>query len=294
MSVSVKDLYPYLKERYDDNMRKYDFQFEKIFTSKGSTRASEPYLESSMTGLIPATTKSQEYPQDDIYMGNLVTLTAITYKLQVPISKEDLEDDNYNIYDGIPASLSKSVQQTVETDAFNILNNAFDATVQTGGDGKELCALDHVLVSGGSWANEMITPAQLSMTSYEQATIDIGNFVNSRGLNTAITPKTLITSISGFRVAKEILGSAKDPENANNAINPYAGNVMLITSPKLTDANKWFIATDTEGLICQKRKFPAEFENATRETNGDALFRTRYRLKFGWTDPRSIYGVAAT
>ncbi len=294
MSVSVTDLYPYLKERYDDNMRKYDFQFEKVFTSKSSNRASEPYLESSMTGLVPSTTKSQEFPQDDIYLGNEVTLKAVTYKLQVPISQEDLEDENYGIYDAVPTSLAKSVQQTVETDGFNILNNAFDATVQTGGDGKELCATDHVLVSGGTWSNEMATAAQLSTASFEQAMIDLMNFPNSRGLNMKVTPKSLLVSPTFHKKAMEIVGSMQDPESANNAVNPYKGIVSVITSPYLTNTNYWYVTTDVEGLLCQKRKFPAEFENATRESNGDALFRTRYRLKFGWSDPRSIYGVAAT
>ena len=37
-----------------------------------------------------------------------------------------------------------------------VLNNAFDSTV-TGGDGKELCATDHPLINGGTFANEPST-----------------------------------------------------------------------------------------------------------------------------------------
>lgn len=294
MSVSVTDLYPYLKAKYDDNMRKYEFNFEKVFTSKTSSRSSENYLENSMTGLIPTTAKSEAFPEDDIYLGNETTLKALTYKLQVPIAKEDLEDENYGIYDSVPTSLAKSVQQTSETDAFNILNNAFDSSVQTGGDGKELCATDHVLVGGGSWSNEMSTPAQLSMTSFEQAVIDLMNMPNSRGLNMKVTPTKLLVSPSFHKKAMEITGSMKDPESAQNANNPYNGMVEVLATPYLTNTNYWFLTTDVEGLVCQKRKFPAEFENATREANGDALFRVYYRLKFGWTDPRSVYGVAST
>jgi|2_EtaG_2_1085320.scaffolds.fasta_scaffold03719_2 phage major head subunit gpT-like protein len=294
MSVSVTDLYPYLKEKYDDQMRNYEFNFEKVFTTKTSNRSTENYLENSMTGLVPQTSKSQAFPEDDIYIGNEVSLTAQTYKLQVPIAKEDLEDENYGIYDTLPSSLAKSVQQTAETDGFNVLNNAFDSGVQTGGDGKELCATDHVLVSGGSWSNEMTTPAQLSMTSFETAMIDLMNMPNSRGLNFRVQPKRLLVSPTFHKKAMEITGSIKDPESAQNAINPYNGSVEVVATPYLTNTNYWFLTTDVEGLLCQKRKFPAEFENATRETNGDALFRVRYRLKFGWSDPRSIYGVAAT
>ena len=61
---------------------------------------------------------------------------------------------------------------TKQVKAAAVLNNAFDSTV-TGGDGKELCATDHPLTNGSTFANEPSTAADLNETSLEDALIKI-------------------------------------------------------------------------------------------------------------------------
>ena len=63
-----------------------------------------------------------------------------------------------------------------------ILNNAFNSSF-TGGDGKELCATDHPLSSGGTLSNELSTAADLNETSLENSLIDIANFKDDRDMN---------------------------------------------------------------------------------------------------------------
>ena len=94
----------------------------------------------------------QKHSQLDTHMKQLHLGFAIT--------EEAVED---NLYDRISArytrALARSMANTKQVKAANVLNNAFDPNF-TGGDGKELCATDHPLVAG-TLSNELATACRL-------------------------------------------------------------------------------------------------------------------------------------
>jgi hypothetical protein len=76
--------------------------------------------------------------------------THETVALAFALTEEAIED---NLYDRLGArytkALARSMAHTKQVKAASILNNAFNSSF-TGGDGKELCATDHPLASGGT------------------------------------------------------------------------------------------------------------------------------------------------
>ena len=74
--------------------------------------------------------------------------THATLVLVGPITEEAIED---NLYDRLASrytkALARSMANTKQVKAANVLNNAFDSS-SAGGDGKELCATDHPIVAG--------------------------------------------------------------------------------------------------------------------------------------------------
>jgi len=284
-------LWPGLKVNFGLSYNEWVEEYSKIFDMETSDKASEEYNETTSFGLVPRKAEGAETTYDDPIQGYKTTLTNLMYSLGFKVTEEMHEDGQYGIIKKMPTYLANSVKETVETMGANILNRAFNASY-TGGDGKVLCATDHPLPGGGSYKNRPTVNADLSATSLEQALIDIGGLVDGRNKKIAVKPVRLIVSTTDDYKASELLDSTKDPESANNAINPAQGRMPYTINHYLTDTDAWFIRTDQEGLICQKRKFPAVFVKDNEFDTDIAKFKTKFRLAFGWYDSRSIYGSA--
>jgi phage major head subunit gpT-like protein len=282
-------LFPGIKEVFGDDYREKAEQYSRYFDLEMSNKTWEEYQEISGFGLVPVKNERSNTQLEDAYQGIKTTLTNVAYSLGYEISHEMLQDDQYQKMMKLPGKLAKSVRVTVETLGGNILNNGF-STSYLGADGKPLFATDHPLPANGSFSNRPTVAADLSETSFEQALIDIRAFVDQRNLPIEATPKLLIVHPSDDYTASKLLESGQEPETANNAINPAKGRMPYMVSDYVTDTDAWFIRTDVDGLLCQKREWPADLQSDINTLNRSAIITTYFRLVFGWYDPRSIYG----
>lgn len=282
-------LEPGLREIYGTSYDQYKEEFSKIFEVRTSKKATEHSLSMTGFGLMPVKTEATGVNYDDPYQGYKHSLTNVTYGLGFIVSREMYEDDQYNKINALPRGLAKSGAHTVEITAANVLNRAFNSSY-TSGDAKEMCATDHPLIAGGTLRNELSTAADLSMTSLEQALIDIQAFTDDRGLVMAARPKQIIIPPNLEWTVKQLLGSSQDPETANNAINPANGMMPYTVNHFLTDTDAWFIQTDVDnGLVFYWRRKP----DFTRDNDFDtenAKYKATMRFVCGWDDPRGIFG----
>ena len=284
-------LEPGLKKIFGDTYDDWDTEYTGFMEIENSKRANEEYQELAGLGLVPTKTEGQNTIFDDPIQGNKETLVNLTYSLGFKVTREMFDDDLYRKIAALPRALAKSVSQTVETEAALILDRAFNASF-LGLDGVELCSRLHTLPGGGTFANKPATDGDLSMTTYEQATIDIELFRDGRNLKLKAMPTMLVTTKTFDATAKRILQSPGDPETAERSINPHQNSVKRMVSHYLQDTDAWFLKTNVPGLICQKRIWPADFAKDNEFDSDVAKFKTYFRLVFGWYDPRSIYGNA--
>jgi phage major head subunit gpT-like protein len=283
-------LEPGIRKWYGDAYNQHPEQYSKIFDVMNSTKFSEHTHSHTGFGLVPEKPQGESVSFAETKQGYKQTLTNVAYGLGFNVTRELFEDDQYNIIKRKPKALATSVRHTVETLSANILNNAFVTTFNTGADGKELCATDHPLLYGGTFKNEPTNAADLSATSLEQAMIDIGDFVDDRGLIVAAKPKMLVVPTELSWRAQRLLGSTLDPESANNAINPANGMVPFTVNNFLTDPDAWFLTTTVDnGLVFYWRRRP-EFTRDNDFDTENAKFKTTFRCVMGWDDPRGIYG----
>jgi len=268
----------------------YTPEWSQIFPTKKSGQAYEKTL--GMTGFGLAVTKTQgaAVSYDDPFQGYTQTVTHYVRGLGYIVTKEMYTDDQYGKINALPKALKYSMIQTKEIDHANVLNRAFSSSY-TGADAKELCATDHPLIGGGTEQNELSTAADLSLTSLEQAMIDIAEMTNDRGLAIRLTPKKLVVAVENDWTAKQLLGSALDPENiASNALNPAKGLMPYIVNHYLTDGDAWFILTDApEGLVSYSR-WPLEFGKDNDFNSDNMLNKATERYSVAWDDFRGIYG----
>ena len=223
--------------------------------------------------------------------------THETIALAFSLTEEAIED---NLYDSLASrytkALARSMAQTKQIKAADILNNAF--TTSLGGDGKPLCATDHPTLGGPDLANELATSADLSEASLEQALIDIAAFTYERGLKIAVQGTKLIIPKELQFTADRILKSTLRVGTADNDVNAIRNMGMIpqgySVNHYLTDPDAFFIMTDApNGMKMFQRVaistgFEGDFET------GNVRYKARERYSFGFSDPRGIFGSPGT
>jgi len=224
-----------------------------------------------------------------VYQGYTKTYTHKTFGRGFMIAKETWDDSLYKNVKQLPRALGRSVRQTIETLAASVFINGFTSTFP-GADGKELFATDHPLLGGGTFSNELATSADLDIVSFEQCMIDIGSFVDDRGLKVIASPKLLVIPPQLEFTAKMLLRSEKLPDTANNNTNPAAGMVPYVVLNWLTDPDAFFLLTDVpDGLNFIWREKP-RFGTEDEWNSEVSKFKTVFRCSYGWTDPRGAFG----
>ena len=293
----AKDLIPGVKTWFGQKYKEYPIEYLDIFEKMNSTRAFEEEVGVTGFGLAAIKNEGTGIAYDEQEQGFVSRYTHVTYGLGFIITREMYED-------GIAVtvalrranSLAFSIRQTKEIVGANILNRAFTAayTMGSNSDGKELCATDHPNKAGGTWRNELSTPADLSEAALEQACIDIAGFTTDRGLTIAIRPKALIIPQALEFDAYRILESIGQSGTANNDINALRSSGKfpqgIMVNHYLTDTDAWFIKTDCpDGLKYMERRADS-FGTENDFDTENAKFKATFRGSFGWSDPRGIFG----
>ena len=190
-------------------------------------------------------------------------------------------------------ALARSMANTKQVKAASILNNAFDSTFAIG-DGKELCATDHPTIGGGNFANELSTAADLNETSLEQSLIDIGAFIDERGLKIALRGMKLIIPTNLQFVAERLMASNLRPATADNDVNAVRNMGMLpdgyVVNHFLTDTDAFFIKTDAPNGFKHFVRTPIQNSMEGDFDTGNVRYKARERYSFGVSDPRCVFG----
>jgi len=289
-----KELEPGLNALFGMEYARYENQHSEIFTTESSDRSFEEEVMLSGFGAAPTKSEGTGVAFDDANEAYTARYNHETVALAFSITEEAVED---NLYDRLSArytkALARSMAHTKQVKAAAVLNNAFDSTV-TGGDGKELCATDHPLTNGSTFANEPSTAADLNETSLEDALIKIAGFVDERGLIVALRGMKLIIPRQLQFVAERIMNSTLRVGTSDNDANALKNMGMLpegyVVNDFLTDTDAFFIMTDTpRGFLHFERVALSTGMEADFDT-GNMRYKARERYSFGFSDPRCVFG----
>jgi hypothetical protein len=294
-SQLVKELEPGLNALFGLEYNRYDNEHAEIFTSESSDRAFEE--EVMLTGFAGAAIKQEgagvQFDQaSEAYTSRY---THNTIALAFAITEEAIED---NLYDRLASrytrALARSMSQTKQTIAANILNNGFDSNY-TGGDGVQLLANNHPLANGSTFSNILATAADLNETSLEQSLIDIAGFVDERGLKIALQGRKLIIPKELQFTAERVLKSPLRTGTADNDINAMLNMGMVPEGYRinhfLTDTDAFFLITDAPNGLKNFVRSPIKTAIEGDFDTGNVRFKARERYSFGWSDPRGIFGT---
>ena len=293
-SQLVKELEPGLNALFGLEYNRYENEHAEIFVAEASDRAFEEEVMLSGFGSAPVKEEGAGVTFDQATESFTARYTHETIAMAFAITEEAIED---NLYDRLAArytrALARSMANTKQVKAANVLNNAFNSSF-AGGDGKELCATDHPLANGSTFSNELSTAADLSETSLEQSLIDIAAFVDERGLKIAMQGVKLIIPKELQFTAERILRSPQRVGTADNDINAMASMGMIPQGYRvnhyLTDTDAFFIMTDAPNGLKQFVRSPIKTAIEGDFDTGNVRFKARERYSFGFSDPRGIFG----
>jgi hypothetical protein len=292
-SQLVKELEPGLNALFGLEYGRYDAEHTQIFETETSDRAFEE--EVMLSGFGNARVKSEG--GSIVYDNATETFTARytheTIALGFAITEEAVED---NLYDRISArytkALARSMANTKQVKAANVLNNAFNSNF-AGGDGVELCSTVHPLVAG-TLSNELATAADLNETSLEQALIDIAAFTDERGLLISTQGRKLIIPSELQFVAERLTQSQLRVATADNDINALRNMGMIpegyVVNHYLTDPDAFFIKTDIPNGFKLFQRSPIRTSMEGDFDTGNVRYKARERYSFGFSDPRCVFG----
>jgi phage major head subunit gpT-like protein len=288
-----KSLWPGVKAFFGKTYREKPTICAMVFDSMTSDKAYEEIVEETGFGLAPQKAEGASVSYDTDAQGYTTRLTNVTYGLGAIITREALEDNQYeSVATRKAGKMARSMRQTKENVHANVLNRAFTAAY-AGGDGKELLATDHPSLAG-SQSNELAVAADLSEASLEDGLIMIRQATDSRGLRIQLEGQKLIVPAQLAFEATRILSSVNQSGTANNDINAMKALGLLpggvVIWDYLSDADAWFIKTDApEGLVTLQRRALALSQDNDFDTE-NARMKATERYVSGWGDWRGLFG----
>ena len=288
----VKELEPGLNALFGLEYNNYANEHAEIFDTENSDRAFEEEVMLSGFANAPIKAEGTSVSFDNAQETFTARYTHETLALAFAITEEAIED---NLYDRLASrytkALARSMANTKQVKAANVLNNAFGTA--NGGDGKALCADDHPIVAGTD-RNELSTAADLNETSLEQSLIDIAATTDERGLKIASQGVKLIVPSALQFTAERLMKSAGRVGTADNDINAVVSKGMIpqgyVVNHYLTDTDAFFIKTDVPNGLKHFVRAPMKTAMEGDFTTGNVRYKARERYSFGFSDWRGIFG----
>jgi hypothetical protein len=289
----LKELLPGLNALFGLEYAKYGEEHTEIFETESSDRSFEEETKLSGFSAAPVKGEGAAIEYDNAQEAWSARYTHETVAMGFSITEEAIED---NLYDSLSSrytkALARAMAYTKQVKAAAILNGAFSGT--TYGDGKNLCATDHPLVSGGTNSNRPAVAADLNETSLEAAVIGIAAWTDERELLIAAKPRKLIIPPALQFVATRLLETEGRVGTADNDLNALRSNGSIpegyAINHYLTDSNAWFLTTDIPNGLKHFTRSPMATSMDADFDTGNSRYKARERYSFGVSDPLGIYG----
>jgi len=216
------------------------------------------------------------------------------YGLGFQITREAIDDGKFSMVADQMKALAESAMDSQEQSAMDIFNGGF-GTGSVGRDGLGLFSTAHTVPSGLTFRNRPTTHVDLSPSALDAALTDFETQqIRDSGKIVNMQPRVLLVHSSQRRYAMELIGSELKADTSDNNLNSLKGEGLIVmSSPRLTDTDAWFLAAAPEktGLKLIKR---SGIETSSEECfdNDTIKYKSRYREIIGFDDSYGLWGTA--
>jgi hypothetical protein len=275
-------------------------QVDQFYRTIPSDAAWEEFFSIGAVPDVPAFAGKLDYLS--MSPGYLTRIEPKEFAAGLIFERKILDDKKYNVMNDQVASLTEAAQRTrekygVETFAY-AFSSAFNFMYSE--EGVALCSDSHTTKSGVSTASgfDNAGSSALEKTSVAATRLLMRRFKGDIGQRIVIEPDTLIVPDNLYDTALEIVGSEKDPDNANNTINTQYKRFKVIPYMRLDDydSNNWFMV-DSKAM----KKDLLWIDRVPKETKMTVDFDTfaikwsiYFRMGNGFKGWRWLYGHNVT
>jgi hypothetical protein len=298
-----KSLWPGIDNWFNQAYDSFDEEHKALFTSRTSDKQFEQTVGQSGLGLAQIKPQGQGVSYDDTQQTYVHQYDRVVRALGFVMTYEAYRDNQYNLpaLSKDPKMLAKSMRETKEHIGANVLNNGFDSnfTMGSSSDALELFSTAHLSGPYGAVRSNLLTAADLSEVTLEDAMISIAGAVDPRGLKIKVMPDALVLPRQLNFTAGRILGSEMQSDSANHNTNVLRDQNSLpggkTINHYLTDADAWFVTTSInksgEGLV-HYQNWAMEFSQDNDFDTLNMKCKAFEAYSFGWDDFQGIYGNA--
>ena len=292
----LKELLPGLNALFGLEYDKYADEHTEIYDQESSDRSFEEETKLSGFGAAPVKKEGGNLAYDTAQESFTQRYDHETIAMGFSITEEAMED---NLYDSLSSrytkALARAMNYTKQVKAMVPFNTGFTATTgYLSGDGDQLFSTSHSIVNGANLSNRPATATDLNETSLEDATIQISNWTDERGLKIAAQPVKLVIPTNLQFVATRILNSQFRTGVADNDVNAIVHNSTIregyCVNHYLTDTNAWFLKTDVPNgpkyfsRVAMSTSMDGDFDS------GNVRYKARERYSFGVSDYLGLFG----
>lgn len=274
--------------------------FRQVCTIKSTERAYEEAWEISGLGTYFMKVEGSAISYDVPVQGNRTRHTVATYALGCRYTHEMMEDDRWQVMEGMTTDLAHSGRHHQEVLGHSVWNAAFTTSTYTGLDGQALVSASHTRLKFGTVQSNLLSPAaDLSQDSLEAIYTQADLWTDDSGRYIPFDPKLLFLHTSQRWKADVLMDTEREPYSAENQINTVRSSRMgttVLRSPYLTDTDAFFlIDTSVAEVIYWDRESnggaPIQRTGTDFDTM-DAKVTAHYRAATGFWKPDGIFGSA--
>lgn len=265
-----------IAEVYDQGDDLYSPGIFAVLKQSTSAKAQDNYSGKTGFGKVKQFEDGDDVPTIERFKTYTTKVVYRNYGGAVEVTKNLIEDRDFESELDEMKDMSRSVNYSMDESGAQMFNGGFATTVTVNGydmtwygDGKPQFSTIHPTVVPGAstQSNASSTGLALSHDNLETARLALMRQKEDNGLALGMAGKiTIVTSLSNEKLAKEILGSDLQPQNANNAINVFKGAMDLVSSTFLDTANgglnsAWFIMNQAMAKLYQVNRQEKRLES---------------------------------
>lgn len=263
--------------------------YEKFIDKRPSEFAYEQMVELIGTGVAPQKVQGGPISYDSITQGVVTTLTNISYALGIQFTFEEKKDNKYPQAVDKTKALARSMKQTREINAADLINNMTSGSY-VGGDAVSLVSSAHPT---GDGTQSNLVSGSLSEATLEDAVVSIWGQTDSRGIRINSMPERLLIPNGLYMEARRILGSPLQSNTAENNMNVLRADGLvpeIVRSPFFTSTTAWAIQTNVANGLTMFENVANMFDEDKQSSTMVDVYYAYQRYVLGWGDWRNIVG----
>lgn len=247
-------------------------------------------------GGAPMPTRNKGRAQGQDFIEKKMTVTPLDWDITVWISHNAIKDDQTQSLERKVRNAGANFQKHIAQQAFKALNDG-DATTNFGAgyDGLSLYNNSHVDKGAAySTAQDNLYGLTLSLDNFETVRVAATKTRDDQGEFSGFDYDLLVVSPELERVAANICNNKDAYDTANREMNPYAGKLRYVVSPKL-DSTAWILTASNAGIkpiIVAMRERPnlqAAWFDPQAKDGGRYYFKFYARYNHFYGDWRTAY-----